>query len=281
MTMRHRLLPKREYIEFAPDMPGIVRVNHQSDYCSGDSPSMLVERKQDGSVSGYCFRCGGSGWTGAGLRHLSTTEIRTRAARRSEDYQTIVGGIAVPDDASGSYSDFPGTARAWLSKAGLTEERIEHENFLWSEEKSCLYIPVRQTGELVGYVQRYMCEGGEKIYRTLKLDNRNFFGYYPKEVDKTTEKVVVVEDVLSGLRMSEIHDTLSILGTNLSPAAVSLILAKGYKEALIFLDADNPTVRSEARRIAKKLPFLPVRLIEPGRDPKLFTKEQLQVLTSK
>ena len=274
-----RLLSKSEYLPYAPEHTGIVRINHKSDYCVGDSLSLLVERKEDGSVAAHCFRCGSGGYSGPRLRYRDAASLREAAAKRNEDRQVVVGGIELPNDTTGLYDDFAPAARAWLSKAGLTKQRIEHENFLWSSDEQCLYIPVRQAGELRGYVQRYFREDAKR-YRTLQLDKALFFGYYPVsgEVDKPSENVVVVEDTLSGLRVSENYDTLVALGTNLSPAAVSLLLRQGYKRAVIFLDADNAVVRREARRMAKKLPFLRVTFVETGRDPKSYTEEQLKQL---
>lgn len=276
--MRHgRWLPKSDYLPFAPEHVGINRVNHNSDYCHGDSPSMIVERKEDGSVAAHCFRCGGGGFSTPRLHHLASASIREASAKRNEDRQVVVGGIELPNDTTGIEDDFPQTARAWLKKAGLTRQQVEAEGFLWSDERNCLYIPVRQSGDLKGFVQRYF-DTDEKVYRTLKLDSRQFFGYYRQGVDKPTRSVVIVEDTLSALRVSEICDTLSVLGTNILPSAVSLILKEGYEEAIIFLDADNPTVRMQARRIASKLPFVKTRFVETGADPKHYSKEQLTKL---
>lgn len=272
-----RILPKEEYVHHALQSPGIVRVNHKSDYCSGDSDSMLVERKDDGSVAAHCFRCGSGGFCSAQPYHKDADKIRSDARRRANEsaYGNLaVAGLWLPDDVRERTASFPAGVRAWLSKAGLTNDVLDREQFLWSDEKETLYIPVRIEDDLTGYVRRNFGHGDR--YRTLKTDKERWFGYYADY--PPTEKIVLVEDILSALRVREVCDSLALLGTNLIAGAQSLIMQKGYKEAVIFLDADNPTVRSEARRMKKKLPFLPVRVIETGNDPKYYSKEQLEKL---
>jgi hypothetical protein len=119
--------------------------------------------------------------------------------------------------------------------------------------------------------------GGEKWYKALTLDNDSFFGYYP-HTGEASETVVIVEDVLSALKCREVADTIALCTTSIRPLAVRRVLEKGYKEAVIFLDADNPTVRMNARKIARKLSFLRTRIIETGRDPKYYDVEALKAL---
>ena len=38
-----------------------IRVNHDVPDCYGTSKSMIIERKTNGDVTAYCFRCGKSG----------------------------------------------------------------------------------------------------------------------------------------------------------------------------------------------------------------------------
>jgi len=249
---------------------------------------MLVERKDDGSISAHCFRCGSGGFCSPvpyfkesdSIRGRFNLRPRTGLEQTTDEASGITGNTAIaglwlPDDVHGEAASFPARVRDWLSKAGLTFEELDREQFLWSQKKETLYIPVRQMDELVGYVRRSFQEGKDR-YRTLKVNKDRWFGYYAD--DPPTEKIVIVEDTLSALRVRDVCDSLSLLGTNLLPGAQALILEKRYKEAVIFLDADNPTVRSEARHIGKKLPQLPVRFIETGSDPKYYSKSQLEEL---
>lgn len=281
--MKARRLSKQEFVPFAPSHVGEVRVNHKSDYCSGDSDSMIVERKDDGAITAYCFRCSGSGYF-RGVVHYRRANERHKTIAGNNDTNAglpsghaanlVVGGIGLPSDVE--EAPFPKAVHDWLSKAGLTAAIIKREQYLWSDEKGCLFIPVRQLGELKGYVRRFFNQ--DDRYRNLPFDKSTFFGYYRKEETGPTKKIVIVEDVSSGLRVQEICDTMVLLTTYIKPTAVTLLMEQGYEEAVVFLDADNPTVRLKTRRIARKLSWMKVKIVETGRDPKYYSKEQLEEL---
>ena len=65
------MLDKSLILELAPALPGIVRVNHNTKYCSGDSKSLRIERKADGTIWAKCFRCGE--WTALNTKIKSFT----------------------------------------------------------------------------------------------------------------------------------------------------------------------------------------------------------------
>jgi len=270
-----RKLRHYEFVPHAPSSTGVERVNHTSDYCVGDSKSMIVERKENGDISAHCFRCGGDGFYST-IPYYQDSDTKRRRFK-GENVGTgnlVVGGLLLPDDAR--EDRFPSPVYDWISKSGVTKEIIEHEQFLWSDEESTLYIPVRQLNDLKGYAIKHFFS--DLRYTNQTLDKPSFFGYYRKELDKPSTSVVIVEDVLSGLRCKEISDTLVCLGTSLKDSAVWLMMQQGYKKAFVFLDADNPTVKQEARRIKKKLSFLQVKIVETGKDPKYHSKQELEKL---
>lgn len=145
-----------------------------------------------------------------------------------------------------------------------------------------LYIPVQQEimalGPIaVGFVLRRF---EPKRYLTLSKDKDRFWGLL-RASERHPERegtVVLVEDMLSGLRCRAISDTMILLGTALKASALTFLLKERYKRAVIFLDADNPQVQINARKIAKKLSWMKVVIVETGKDPKYYTKEQLEEL---
>lgn len=277
--MTRKRLSKGEFVDHAPDNPGTVRVNHKSDYCSGDSKSLIVTRKDDGSIDAHCFRCGGAGYLGSQRVFYQPPAQKTELPARFRESR-------VPEDAEWQYGAFPQVVHTWLKKGGISSVIAEKEGFLWVESRQQLFIPVLQHGispygsiEL-GHVLRGF---DPKSYLTRTKDKDRFYGLYrafqrhSEQVGRTTDKIVLVEDVISGLRCGEICDTIALLGTYLRPSALSRIVEDGYKEAVIFLDGDNPTVMMESRKLAKRLP-IPARIVETGRDPKSYPKHELEKL---
>lgn len=271
MIMR---LPQSEWEHLVPESIGSVRVNHRSDRCSGDSDSMIVERRKNGDLACHCFRCGGRGFV-RGVTYYTPP----KAPDDPHVKGISVGTVTVPGDCHSEWKGWPIEVRRWLMEAGITESVLIGREWLWSDSKECLYIPVWQedrttTGhKVVGYVQRFF---NPKSYLTRTNDKENFYGYYVHSA--TDDTIVLVEDVLSAIRCSEVCDALALLGVAIKPTAITKLLTSGYKRAIIFLDGDNPQVKMAARAIAKRLFFLEVQIIETGRDPKHYSLEELKEL---
>lgn len=271
-----RYLNKDEYLHLAPEREGIVRVNHASPLCGGDSKSMLVERKENGDVAAHCFRCGSGGFVPSQPFYRRPSETSGRE-HDSFDGSVAIGGLVLPRDVGNTVLEWPSAPRDWLARARLSIEDIEREGFLWSRERDALYIPVRQSDDLAGFVIRKFSGEKHERYKTLTLDKSRFFGYYPNG-ELPTASIVIVEDTLSALRVRRYSDSLALLTTSIKPPAIELLLRKGYDSAVIYLDADNSIVQREARAIARRLPFTKVRIIETGRDPKAETDDKLKQL---
>lgn len=104
------------------------------------------------------------------------------------------------------------------------------------------------------------------------------FGHYLAATSSSKPTVVIVEDLISAIKCSQVVDSIAILGVHPSSYVVEKILKEGYKRAFVFLDGDNPVVRMKAREIGKRLPFVETVVIETGKDPKEHTVEELREL---
>jgi hypothetical protein len=278
----NKYLRKEEFLPYAPDSRGTVRIAHNSDYCSGSSASMLIERRDDGNVSAHCFRCGSGGFHRQ-RPYYNPDETRRKLAdgARGGDEESnvvVIGGIELPPDAATQFRDFDVRAQRWLSRSGLLASALDNEGFLWYGDKEELYIPVRQLGDLKGFVKRSFKEGMVR-YKTVTNWKPTFYGYY-RETPSAARRgtLVLTEDTLSALRVAEVADSLSLLGTGLTNGMITRIVREGYKDVAIFLDADNSIVRKASRDIAKKLPHVRARMIETGQDPKYYSRDQLRSL---
>lgn len=158
---------------------------------------------------------------------------------------------------------------------------ITQREFLWSDQEQALYIPVHQDTSafgpvVVGWIKRGF---DPKSYKTLRIAQKPLWGLYrhPGATPLPDRPLCLTEDVLSALRVSPIMDALACCGTELHSEAATFILTEGYSRAIIFLDADNPTVRMKAREMAKKLP-IPTSLVETGKDPKHYPEAELRTI---
>lgn len=273
-----RRLKTEEFLPHALGRKGTVRVNHDAPGCSGESRSLKVTTDEYGNVSAKCFRCGLGGYHGA-VRHFHRGRFTAESV--GEVGEQVQDGYRLPADLT---DQFPGVVSDWLRKAGLEDSAVIKWGFRWSPSKATLYIPVEQEisaygPKLAGYVLRGF---DPKSYLTLTHASAGFWGLYrgPESHSGRGGTLALVEDVLSARRCSQFCDSLALCGTSLRPEAFQYVLEEGYKEAVIYLDGDNPQVQTQARKLARSLGFMQVRIIETGTDPKREPNERLGKLLS-
>ena len=88
--------------------------------------------------------------------------------------------------------------------------------------------------------------------------------------------LVLVEDVVSALKIQRLSDVVCLGGTSL-PIEVVLNLFH-YSQIILFLDGDMAGLKA-AQKIRNQLKlFVPVRIIYAKKDPKDHTYEELEAL---
>jgi hypothetical protein len=281
-------LNRDDWVHLAPQRRGSVRVNHNSQACAGDSKSLLITRNDKGDLSAYCFRCNASGFVSA------TPHFRHPGRQDEEDEQPADqdrDGFRLPGDAVPSY---PAHVQGWLNKSGVTAEQAEAWGFLWTDvglksgdrtvvPPSSLLIPVVKEIHAIGpEAAGYVLRGFDpKSYLTLTHAKAGFWALIRglPEHSGRGGTLTVVEDAISARKVASVAgDALALLGTTLRPEAMQFILRQGYKEAVIFLDGDNPQVRMTTRKLRRALSFIPTRIVETGTDPKREPNERLRSL---
>lgn len=257
-------LKRNEYYQYALKSVGSVRVNHSSSSCSGSSDSMLITTKPDSSVSAKCFRCGAVGFVPsssfilAGSGGVSSSVVVPRY-------------VGIPKG-SKSWSEFPIKAKSWLLKSGMTEEMCSAFNIVWSDKFETLIIPINVGGKLIGVIHR----GFEKHnrYRLITTDGRSCVLF--ATIDGNTERVVLVEDSLSAIRIKSVGvSSIALLGVELKPIIKKILIELGVKKVSVWLDNDTSSVVLKARHIAKELSWIDVEIIK-GADAKYLNDAQLK-----
>lgn len=173
--------------------------------------------------------------------------------------------------------DFPREGREWLAKSGFTLADADGRGCVWSRREGALFLPVVREGQsafgdaLPGYMRR---KWSPKSYNVMRLTEDPLWGLYrgpeglPYQLGGK-RPVVIVEDVLSAWRISEVCDAIALCGTELHSTVISAVAQEGYTDVVVWLDADNPVVRMKARKIANRLNGLATtHMIETGKDPK-------------
>jgi len=252
-------MPQEEWLPYAPDNPGRVRVNHTSSGCSGGRSSMVVRRYEDGGVSAYCYRCGGKGSYSPKFRRTK------RAVAKSATHKVVKRGFHIPKDATPDITQWPRDLRVWVLSS-LTEDEARVWGFVYSPSLDQLIMPLDK--------ENFICRlSNYREYKYISyINNIEYILYNNKESDK----IVLVEDYLSYIKLSRYYSVCCLLGTTLTDKAL-LAITKEHNNFVVFLDNDNALVKRKQTAIRNRLKlFGSVKVVKHTRDPKHCTYEELQ-----
>lgn len=246
----HRL-PDSEWLPFAPDEPGTVRVNHSSSDCSGSSKSLKITRTEDDRLYSKCYRCGGFGSSAGRLAAVSS--VAKRVAKRTA---TVGRDVSLPSDFSSNISKMPPNVRAKLHEYKVKQSDMDQYHIGWSKRFQRLIIPVFRGGTTVGWQGRYYGDDLEQPkYITRYKDDGDLWA--PTFDLTKVGHVVLVEDFFSAIRVSKYCPAIALLGTEMGDKCLDYV-GKSYERALIWTDYDSADVRKKGIKIKDKLTLVGV-----------------------
>lgn len=231
----------------------------------GDDKSMIVSRSGS-RLHAYCFRCGLNESEQAG--QLTLAEL---AARRAAEARYTSGSAALPADFT---TDIPKEGRVWLYCAAVYGELLSRYGIGWSPRMQRVILPIRAAnGELVGTQARAVMPGQKPKYLTRMPEPHVF---YASAVPGDT--VVIVEDILSAIRIGEHVPAIALLGT-CTPLAVALRCIEEHQHAQVacWFDADPAGDKAWAKYSAGlTLAGYTPRRIRTDRDPKRHSRREIR-----
>lgn len=166
---------------------------------------------------------------------------------------------------------FPQKCQDWLNKAHITG--CYDKGIVWDDSQGRLILPCRSRGgELLGYQARGF--GKDPKYITKGFGR----ALYHWSEGESNETLVVVEDILSAIRLSAIgYSAVALLRTTINKELLLEVLNYEPECAVIWLDNDNPTVKRLARRLVHTLKGYGVLTLRVADriDPKYYTDDEL------
>lgn len=200
----------------------------------------------------YCFSCG---FSSAGS---TANKLRTMAHRATKEIPTL------PEDISNTLGE---NAERWLLRYFRTKE--DFPKCLWSEQEQKLY---------------FMLEGGAFQYRYFgdNKEHPKWVGYGITEnlihiTGVGSTSLVLVEDLISAVKVGHISPTLCLFGSNISLKRLATLKLLGYNEVIIWLDWDKKEYAIKASQLAQSI-GLQSRVIHTKLDPKDYSTEEIREL---
>ena len=246
------------------------RFEHACPTGAGRDRPLVVTRIATG-WKWFCHRCGEKGIKWA--KGLSPKEwLKFNKAREVKE-NTTVSKVTLPH---GWTRHIPALGLAWLYKYGIRDEDIEYYGIGYSTTLNRVVLPVYDDdGVLLYYQARNLGEITEKSpkYMNVKARGRQDIYFKVAPPERKTDKVVVVEDILSGIRVGKIKDTYGLLNAYI-PDDLVFMLAKVYPLTILWLDPDKWDRMLKRTRRFRSL-GLNVKMVRVNQDPKFYTDNEI------
>lgn len=208
--------------------------------------------------SAYCFGCGytekGNRFTPPGDRVSETNVLR------------------LPQDATNHIGP---AGRAWLDRYDITATEQQRYRMLWSDSKNQLIFPLyNKTNELVAWQGRNFDPAAKgKYFSQGKIHDLLYF------CGKKGTPVILVEDLLSAIKISRISIAMPLFGSEASTAL--LMRLKAHCGAIIvWLDSDKWRNSQDIVKRSQSI-GLPAMSAYTNLDPKEYTTDQIKYFLTK
>lgn len=198
----------------------------------------------------YCYRCG----HGTGRKSFTTT------ARPDPN------AIVLPADVT---TELPYEARAWLSQYQLARLDLNRNHVMWSERWSRIIFPYFNETELLAWQGRYV--GTDKTKAKWFSQGKIHEIIHPIKINQ--RKAVLVEDIISAIKVSKTMGTIPIFGSSISTKQM-LRLKTIVDEVWFWMD---PDMRTKSVKMARMSSLLGIQshVIFSDKDPKEHDHESI------
>lgn len=178
----------------------------------------------------HCFSCGYH--TQAGTRE----QIMGAAVKIYPEANKLIPQL--PEDFDFNIPDVP---LAWIQKY-LTPTQITLNNIGYSKERSMLIFPyLSKSNDLIAWQGRYFGDDPKHAKWWSQGLLQDLFhileGKDKRNIDQKT--IVLVEDIVSAIKVSEVQTALPIFGSVISTRLLTRLKFLGYNTIIIWLDPDK------------------------------------------
>ena len=259
-----------EWLDLAKQLP---IGNHGRCECPecgiGSGSKAAIYNHSHKAYSLYCNACGAQPFHMKGK--LTLTELRELEDLNEQAKRGLQRPLELPADFT---TDISLQGRLWLYKAGLSPTDWAKYGIGYSESSRRVVLPVYgEQGQLVWQQQRAVISGQSPKYLQPARDKgETVFMAVPEQ--GTTRRVVVVEDILSAIRVGKHQTAISILGTKLSAGQAKKL--SQFDEVTTWLDGDSAG-RAGSKAIRKSMSLVTrVSNIQTELDPKEYSDHEIR-----
>ena len=240
----------------------------QHDCTQKRDKSLVITRTRDG-WAWYCHRC-----RQGGIRDLSGRSPKDVAQfMKSLDVQPtkIVQQMRLPLDYT---KEIPAAGLAYLYMRGLTDGDIKKWKIGYSVKYNRVIFPVYEGRDLIYFQGRTTLQVTRDNPKWMNVYQAGRRDVYFIANQMFSHAVVLVEDIISAIRVSHVSDTYALLSTHI-PEDLVLELSKKYYTIFFWLDPDK-RMKTVATARRYRAFGINVRGILTDKDPKYYTDKQIR-----
>lgn len=222
-----------EYFDLSAPM-GLGKRYRHPNCCEGKDRALVITRTPTG-WDWFCHRCrkGGKKY----LEGMSPDQYRRWKAQEVKPIQTV-RKVLLPLDFT---RQIPVKGLAWLYRYGITDTNIEVYRFGFSKYYNRLIMPIFRGPELLYWSGRNLGEASPKNPKYMNVRSLRDDIWFERS-DHGREHVVLVEDILSAIRVGHHVDTRAVLYASVPDRLILQLVRMGYKQVHIWLDPDKADV---------------------------------------
>lgn len=249
------------WLDIAKNLPAGQKVRVQ---CCAADRSAIVSHNERG-YSRFCFRCKANDFVPHGIRRISDI-VRHKTELAFINQKRVM----LPTDYT---LDVPMHAMAWYLKVGISPELARSYEIGYTPSMDRVVLPVKYEDELLAVQMRAVRENQKPKYLNPegpKVEAAVFMSGPPTGI------TVVVEDILSAIKVGRVAHATSILGTTMTDQRAWTI-AQHNHTAIIWMDNDKAGKRGKVRA-ANQLSMQGVRVYEVRTedDPKTYNLDEIK-----
>lgn len=261
-----------EYFDPTAPLGEARRYRHDTPDCSKGKDSCLIVTRTDSGWKYYCHRCGLRGVHG--LDGLPPDKIQRWYKTRKDVPRQTEQVVSLPQDFSRDLTRFP-KGYAWLMSLGISDEQIKKYQIGFSPYYNRLIFPVYMGGKLVfwqGRTFHTVTKSNPKWLSVRVPRNQDIFFLAAGPAE--SQHIVLVEDILSALKVSNVDHSVALLGVYI-PEALMWRIKKAGLGAVIWLDQDK-TDRSLYYSHRFRSAGIPTRVRSTSLDPKKYNVQKIK-----
>ena len=225
-------------------------VLYHHDECQGSTGNLYVKWCWFKGKLGWRYHCFSCETMVGGLKGFypidtisapSETLLQLQSLLQAPAPDIIVRELVLPEDTT---HNLPNIARRYMMKYGLTDEEIKLSRFGWSDTLERMIMPVYAGKELLYWQGRNLGEITDERpkYKNVYLQgSRDVFAKFnclsTDLCRPFRSTVVLVEAIVSAVKLSRHADSIALLGSYIPNTILSRI--KKYKRVVLWLDPDK------------------------------------------